>query len=292
MIRDRSPRIRCRLIVEADIPALTDLLAQGFPDRSKSYWRHALDNLARRDAPQAYPRFGYMLELGDRPVGVILLIFMIQEGAHAPQARCNISSWYVDPLYQAYGALLIAAAVRLKEVTYLNVSPATHTRPVIEAQGFRRYCNGQMLCAPILSKRRRNASVLRFGAMEEHAPSLAKEERDILLAHENYDCLSFVVRENGREHPFVFLPRRVLRGAVPVLQLVYCRDIEEFVKFAGVLGDALARQGHFTVLVDANERPPGLIGVYRSNCGPKYFKGPVRPRIGDLAFCESILFGP
>jgi hypothetical protein len=90
-----------------------------------------------------------MLERGDRAVGVVLMIFTLQGGG--AQARCNISSWYVDPLYQGYASLLIAAAIRLKHVTYINVSPATHTRPVIEAQGFRRDSNGQMLCVPILS---------------------------------------------------------------------------------------------------------------------------------------------
>jgi hypothetical protein len=269
---------------------LTELLTQGFPDRSTEYWRRALENLAKRAAPAAYPRFGYMLERGDRAVGVVLMIFTLQGGG--AQARCNISSWYVDPLYQCYASLLIAAAIRLKHVTYINVSPATHTRPAIEAQGFRRYSNGQMLCVPILSGRASKARAQRFCVGKGYGASLGKEEHDILLAHDSYGCLSFIVRENGHEHPFVFLPRRVLHGAVPALQLVYCRDVEDFLRFAGVLGEALARLGHFSVLVDANERLPGLVGVYRANCGPKYFKGPARPRIGDLTFCESILFGP
>lgn len=286
-----APRIRCRPIDDADVPALTDLLAQGFPDRSVGYWTNALESLARRDAPRAYPRFGYMLEYGDQAVGVLLMIFTLQ-GAGGGQARCNISSWYVDPLYQGYAALLIAAAVRSKDVTYINVSPAAHTRPVIEAQGFRRYCNGQMLCFPALSGPTPKALARRFCAGRNYGPSLANEERNILLAHESYGCLSFVVQEKGHAHPFVFLPRRVLRGVFPALQLVYCREIEDFVRFAGVLGRAVSKLGHFSVLVDANERLPGLVGVYRPNCGPKYFKGPQRPRIGDLAFCESILFGP
>ncbi len=292
MTGDGAPRIKCRQITEVDIPALVDLLGRGFPERSKAYWAQALEKLALREAPPAYPRFGYLLERSERPVGVILMIFSPWFGAGQARARCNISSWYVDPLYQSYASLLVAAAVRLKDVTYVNVSPASHTRPVIEAQGFRRYCSGEMLCFPALGSWTRKARAGRFGAKRDYGPSLSKEERDILQAHESYGCLSFVVREQGRAHPFVFLPRRALFGLLPALQLVFCREIGDFTRFSGILGRALAGVGRFAVLVDADQRLPGLIGVYRPGRSQKYFKGPARPRVGDLAFSEAILFGP
>ena len=56
-------------------------------------------------------------------------------GAAVP--RCNLSSWYVEPSFRAYAPLLVSQALRHKHVTYLNVSPAPHTLPIIEAQGFR-----------------------------------------------------------------------------------------------------------------------------------------------------------
>jgi hypothetical protein len=287
-----APRIRCRLISEPDIPALTELLARGFPVRSKAYWAHALERLARRDAPAQYPRFGYMLDCGDRPVGVVLMIFSLSDIGGEAKARCNISSWYVDPLYAGHASLLIAAAVRLKDVTYVNVSPATHTWPVIEAQGFRRYCDGQMLCIPTLGGSRSRAHAEQFDCRTDYGSALHKEERDILLEHQAYGCISFVIRERNDIHPFVFLRRRVFHEAIPTAQLVYCRGIEDFVRLSRVLGRALAWRGQFLALVDANEPVPGLVGIYRANRGPKYFKGPERPRIGDLAFSESILFGP
>ena len=292
MTTKTAPRIRCRLISEKDIPALTELLVLGFPSRSKEYWAHALERLARRDAPAQYPRFGYMLDCGDRPVGVVLMIFSLSDIAGEAKARCNISSWYVDPLYAAYASLLIAAAVRLKDVTYINVSPATHTWPVIEAQGFRRYCDGQMLCIPVLGGLRSQEHAEQFERRTDYGPALQKEERDILLEHQAYGCISFVVREKQYIHPFVFLPRRVFHEAIPTVQLVYCRSVEDFSRLSGALGRALGWRGQFLALVDANEPVPGLFGIYRANRGPKYFKGPERPRIGDLTFSESILFGP
>ena len=45
------------------------------------------------------------------------------------------------------------------------------------------------------------------------------------------------------------------------------------------------------VVIDTNGRVPGLVGAYIDGLMPKYFKGPQRPRLGDLAYTEAALFG-
>jgi hypothetical protein len=289
MTQDVAPRIRCRMIVESDAPALTELLTRGFPDRDYDYWRRALETLAHRDAPDGYPRFGYLLERENTPVGVILMIFTKFSDEHI---RCNISSWYVEETYRGYASLLIAAAVRHKEVTYVNISPATHTWRVIEAQGFRRYCDGQMLTIPALGRWTANARVRPFDKRRDYGAMITAQERDLLVDHAEHGCLALIAQQKRDAFPFVFLPRRMLKGLIPTAQLVYCRDISDFQRFAGPIGRALLRQGHPTVLVDASEMIPGLVGKYFRDRGPKYFKGPERPRLGDLAFSEGVLFGP
>jgi hypothetical protein len=277
------------MIAESDAPALAALLTRGFADRANDYWRHALATLVSRDAPEGYPRFGYMLEHEGAPVGVLLMIFT---RFGDKQIRCNISSWYVDEPYRGYASLLIAAAVRHKDVTYVNISPATHTWRVIEAQGFRRYCDGQMLAMPALSSWTANARARVFDRKRDYGDALTAQERDLLIAHVERGCLAYIVHEKREAHPFVFLPRRLIKGLFPTLQLAYCRDIVDFQRFAGPLGRELLRQGHPTVVVDASEKLPGLTGMFFKDRGPKYFKGPERPRLGDLAFSESVLFGP
>ena len=54
------------------------------------------------------------------------------------------------PRYRAYAPMLVAQALRHKDVTYLNVSSAPHTRPIIEAQGFSRYTDGVFVALPLL----------------------------------------------------------------------------------------------------------------------------------------------
>jgi len=78
---------------------------------------------------------------------------------------------------------------------------------------------------------------------------------------------------------------------LPCAQLIYCRDVGDFVRFAGPIGRRLLRHGRPFVIVDANAPIEGLIGLYRRGSMPRYFKGPQQPRLGDLAFTEYAVIG-
>jgi hypothetical protein len=85
--------------------------------------------------------------------------------------------------------------------------------------------------------------------------------------------------------------RRLIRKIIPCFQLAYCRDISDFVHFARPLGRYLALHGRPLVMMDANGPVEGMVGGYFEGVRPKYFKGPNPPRLGDLAYTETSLFG-
>src|SRR5450755_4548867 len=70
-----TQRLRCREISETDLDAVADLLTRGFAGRSRGYWMRGLRRQATREAPNGYPRFGYMLDFNGMPVGVLLLLY-------------------------------------------------------------------------------------------------------------------------------------------------------------------------------------------------------------------------
>ena len=282
--------IRCRQIDESDVPAVAGLLRRGFPNRNRQFWQRALDELTRREPPPGLPKYGYLLETAGTPVGVILLICstMRADGTSAP--RCNLSSWYVEPAFRTYAPLLVSQALRHKEVTYLNVSAAPHTWPIIEAQGFSRYSDGIFIALPALN-RVHGAEPIEVLDARVHTPEGADPfEQQILRQHAEHGCISLWCVSGGRAFPFVFRPRWV-KGVIPCAQLIYCRDIADFARFAGPLGRRLARHGRPIVIVDANGPIAGLIGIFRRGSKPKYFKGPQRPRLGDLAYTEYAILG-
>jgi hypothetical protein len=288
---DRPAEVRSRPIAAADLDAVARLLAQGFGfRRSRAFWQRVLDQLASRQPFEGLPKYGYVLESGGRPVGAILLIFSTPGTGGDPNAiRGNISSWYVEPAFRGYASFLSAQALRHKNVTYLNISPAPNTRPIVEAQGYTKYGNG-LFIAPALQWRRSNAAatILPFDRLPD-APYEAFEH-GLLADHAGYGCISFWCVTAARAHPFVFR-RRVAKGVLPCAQLIYCRDVADIAKFARPIGQYLIRNSCPLVVIDANERVPGFVGIYIDRLMPKYFKGLQRPRLGDLAYTEAALFG-
>jgi hypothetical protein len=250
---------------------------------------------ATREVPNGYPRFGYMLENDGLPVGVLLLLYALRADGAAATIYCNLSSWYVEPAFRNYAPLLTRIAQKNKEVTYINISPATWTWPIIEAQGFNPYCSGLFFSMPALSRVGSGITIGSVTSDTRTIEGLPASEAELLIRHAHYGCLSLICRTaSGDALPFILLPIRIRRGwiAPPAMQLIYCRDIAAYVQCAGAIGRLLIRHGKISVLLDANEAVPGLIGLYTEARGRKYFKGPQRPRLADLTDTELVLYGP
>jgi hypothetical protein len=290
-----AQKLRCREISETDLDAVAELLTRGFAGRSRAYWMAGLRRQAAREVPAGYPRFGYMLDSNGSPVGVLLLLYSSRIENGEPSIQCNLSSWYVEPAFRGYAPLLTRIAQRHQEVTYLNISPATWTWPIIEAQGFSSYCSGLFFSVPLLSRAKPGMTVETVSPDTKAIDGLSDVEVELLTRHARYGCLSLICRAPGSgPYPFVLLPMRIRRGwiAPPAMQLVYCRDVAGFVECAGSIGRALIRHGKFSVILDANGPVEGLAGIFSRARGRKYFKGPHRPRLADLTDTELVLYGP
>jgi hypothetical protein len=238
------------------------------------------------------PNYGYVLECGGRPVGVILLIgAMPRTGAEPEAMRCNVSSWYVEPAFRSYASLLTSRALQCKTATYLNVSPAPNTEPILEAQGWTRYSDGLFIAAPAVQRRAARGVAARLVAADHEPPTPCEDfERDIIARHAGYGCLAFWCATAERSYPFVFR-RRFARGVMPCAQLIYCREVTDVARFAGLVGRHLLIRGCPIVAIDARGRVPGLVGRFVGGLMPKYFKGEQPPRLGDLADTEAAMFG-
>jgi len=289
-----KPLIRCREIGEADIDRVADLLTRGFAGRSRDYWLQGLRRQAAREVPRGYPSFGYMLDHDGMPVGVLLLLYSLRESGGEMTVYCNLSSWYVESAFRNYAPMLTKIAQRRNEVTYVNISPAIWTWPIIEAQGFRPYCKGLFFSVPALSRAAPGTRIEIVAVDATAIDGLTDGEVEILRRHAAYGCLSLVCRTPKGVFPFVLLPMRIRRGyiAPPAMQLIYSRDVADFVSCAGAIGRLLLRRGMVSVLLDANASVPGLIGLYTEKRGRKYFRGPHRPQLADLTDTELVVYGP
>jgi hypothetical protein len=282
-------RTRTRLIADSDLDAVARLLGHGFPRSTRQDWLEIFNRLAAHPTPDGFPTYGYMMESAGVPVGTILLVSSTLSTSGLRSHRCNLSSWYVSPGFRIYGHLFISRILQNDLATYINVSPAPHTLRLLQLQGFTRYSNGQFFAATLAS--------MPFGARGVRIVPVAEDdcvegpacERKLLQAHARYGCMSLWCVAGDKAYPFV-LRRRMVKGCIPCAQLIYCRNIDEFVRFSSPIGRHLARRGMPLVMIDANGRIPGLVGIYVDGILPKYYKGSL-PRLGDLAYTETALFG-
>jgi hypothetical protein len=287
------PKIRCRRIEEADAERVAALFTRGFgARRTRLFWERVIARLATRAAAADAPGYGYLLESEGAAVGAILQIFStLRAGVHEKTTtRCNVSSWYVDPAFRSYAPLLVSQALKQKGVTYLNISSIPHTRPIVEAQGYLRFSNGVFVALPCLSRAPAGLQARIIAADAQPQAPFEEHERDLLRDHADYGCMSLWCETPERAYPFVFRARR-MKGLISCAQLIFCRDIADLVRFARALGRYLAWRGRPLVILDANGPIPGLVGKYFDQTMPKYFKGPAPPRLGDLAYTETALFG-
>ena len=275
------PQVRCRQIREPDLDAVADLLTRGFPAKPRKYWTSALARLEALGSPAGCPKYGYLLEADGAVVGVLLLIFS-QAGSGV---RCNVSSWYVEPAHRGHAAVLASMASKLKHVTYINTSAATHTWPILDALGYRRYSQGQFAAVPALKLG--GGKVRLFGDADCGLP-----DYDLLRAHADAGCVVLVCETAQGPEPFVFLRRRISALRFCAMQLVYTRDTGRFAACAGPVGRFLLARGAPMVICDAPAPVRGLAGVWFKDRGPRYYKGPEQPRLNDLAFTEMVVFGP
>jgi hypothetical protein len=280
----RGRSLLLREIEGSDFEEVSKLLGQqiGYPT---GYFMELLQRMTKLPTVAGYPRYGRVLVSDGKIVGAIILIFSRRIREAVAVVRCHVTGWAVEPEFNPLAALFFARDLAHKDVTYLNLSAqwSTHTVPIIEAQGFARYSDGEFFSIPALefSAPNHNKVTIISGESLPNRPFEASD-RELLLDHSSYGCITLWCLTPERAYPFVFRPR-LFKRIVPGAQLIYCSDISDFVRFAGPIGRYLARRGNYVVRIDANGPIPGLIGVYQHGVDCRYYKGP-KPRLGDLTY--------
>ncbi len=223
---------------------------------------------------EGVPRYGYVLDAGLGPVGVLLLISSTRADG---RIISNLSSWYVDPAWRSHSTLLVSMATKLKHVTYLNASPAPHTWQTLRAQGFEPYNFGRSLVFALPGR----------GTVRDAIPDDLPEAQ-LLRDHRVLGWTAVTVEKDGLVSPFVLKPRRLDRPPLPVMDVMFCRGPEDFHRCAPALARHFLPRGRLGFLIDGDQ--PGF-SHYVEGKEPRYFKGPHRPILGDLAYTEKVLFG-
>jgi hypothetical protein len=184
----------------------------------------------------------------------------------------------VEPQWRTHSTLLIAVATKLKHVTYLNASPAPHTWRTLQAQGFVPYNFGRSAVFALPGR----------GTVRENIPNDLPEAR-LLRDHRAMGQISLTVEKDGIVSPFVLKPRRLDKPPVPMMDVMFTRSPDDFRRCAPALARHFLPRGSLGFLIDGDME--SLLSHYVEGKEPRYFKGPHRPVLGDLAYTEKVIFG-
>jgi hypothetical protein len=110
-----------------------------------------------------------------------------------------------------------------------------------------------------------------------------------LRDHRRLGLVSLTVEKDGVVSPFVFKPRRLDKPPVPVMDVMFTRSPDDFRRCAPALAKHFLPRGCLGFLIDGDRH--GLLSHYVEGKEPRYFKGPHRPVLGDLAYTEKVIFG-
>lgn len=266
--------ISCRPITDSDVNWLPDFLTRGYPQTRASTWTRGFARWQQLPQVDGMPRYGYMLDSGQGPVGVILLI----SSRRGDQIIANLSGWYVEPSWRAHDTMLIGLATKLKHVTYLYASPAPHTWRTLQAQGFSPYNFGRSAVFALPGR----------GHVHQDIPDDLPEAR-LLHDHRKLGWVSLVVEKDGIVSPFVLKPRLLEKPPMPVMDVMFTRSPDDFRRCASALARYFLPRGSLGFLIDGDSE--GHLSHYAEGKEPRFFKGPYRPVLGDLAYTEKVLFG-
>ncbi len=269
------------------------LLQQGFAGRTLGFWQTGLARLALRATPEGAPRYGYCLDAGGKLVGVLLLIATQRVLNGAVQPVTNVASWYVEKDFRAYAQMLVSMALKCKATTYVNVSAAPHTWPIVEKQGYRQYCAGLYFAMAVLAPRRPGVEVIDINATPGHPILGTMDDGELLRRHADLGCRVLVCRDGGDTTGFVFrrMTARSAKLKLPAMIVIYASDYLRLQSLAGNLGRYLLAEAAPILVFDAMGKVPGIPGVFTSRRGRKFAKGPHTPDLCALADTELAYFG-
>ena len=276
--------ITCREITQQDIPGVIACLARNFTRHGPRFWARAVNAVINYSQTQDSPRWGTVLELDHKIVGVLLTIYHITDN----KIFCNLSSWCVDSEYRNYATILTSFTCRDKTVTYTNLSAAPHTFKSIEQLKFKRYAEGQMTLIPLLCQTT-TAKVVEFNPNTVESKLLTDADLQLLIDHKKLGLVTLIGIIDNRYVPIILKWMPLWKYIVPTAQLIYCQNQNDIEIFAKALGYYCLRRGRLGLIINSNSVISCVFGKFRLNQKPLYFRGPNEPNPQDLSYSELVL---
>lgn len=232
-----------------NIGSAIELLARGFPRKSRIFWERALDRIDRYNKLNDYPTLGRLLVVKGARVGVMLTIKSHARNTNGnPHDVINLSSWYVDPEHRRLAPLMLREMIRCDDTVFTDLTPSADVVRMLPLLGFKPLNLGLAAIAlPLAALHRRGSA--RVSSFESFDRSTLHPEDQIRLERNaQFGGMAAILTVNGRHHPLLFASRTVRH--IPTASLIYCDDVRTLMDNIHAVARFLLKRGKLMLIVD------------------------------------------
>ena len=202
------------------------LLQQIDPSLTEAAWSSIFNYKWEREQDYC----GYCLFEGKEIVGFLGLIFSKRMVDDTIECFCNMTSWIVKEQYRGHSLSLLLPALRLKDHTITDLSPAKNVIRILERFGFKELDSRVKILLPtgIFGRDNSTGNCHISLDMNQIMGILNKKETRILKDHFNYPYISHLLAYNKNSYCYVIFT--IVRN--PILSYCYIHHISNVKQFS------------------------------------------------------------
>lgn len=247
-------------VTTADLPLATQLLTEGFPERSSTFWELSLARLRQHggNAAAGVPWGQILLERG-QPVGIALTPASVRHRNGHPQLLINLSSWYVRPSHRWRALLMLRRLVANRQATYTDFTPTPTVQRILPLVGLKAINRGLLIdCLPLHAWRGATGGEVQPLPPGADLAGFAPPA-ELIESHRALGCQPLLLHD-AQGSQLLVLQRSTVRG-LPAARVVYADSNQRWRRQLGPLARHLLRQGTVCLVSDSRggPRPAGAL---------------------------------
>lgn len=258
-----------------------ELLAKGFPGRSKAYWEDALQRIDDLGENRALGLpVGQIMRMDGRAHGVALTIASRRPSDTGLRVNLNFAAWYVEPDQRWRAPLMLRALTRTPCDVLTDLTPSQAVQALLPTFGFKPLTRGFVLDL---------AAIHKGGGQIVDLDAASTPLGELLCAHERFGAKAVMLHtRDGAQLPLLY--RVVKFRGVRTAHILYCGANHVLHDHMGALSKHLWRQAIGLVKLEApvDRNPPR--GWLRTGREIRFARGQVSPDITDYLGSELSLF--
>lgn len=272
-----------------DTALALDLLAEGFPKRSRASWEKDLARLSEWPGNRAagYP-LGFFWFEKDIPAGIVLTPASPRLGSGDSEevpVIVNVSSWYVRPAYRWKAPLMLRALFRDERVTFTDLTPTPEVRKMLPVLGFQPMCEGiEWIGTPFEALRAATGRLRPWRPGERLAAGSPPD--DLIAQHVAWGCIALMLEQGSARHLVLLKPMR-LRG-LPGARVLFAGNRAALAAGLPMLARHMLARGRLILCIDARPEADRGRGFRRHSIW--FAKGATFPDRTDHFGSELVLF--